>query len=91
MQWFTNPTDSQEDDASQFFRVEHKFDRDGKRVGDVVDMESIIQPCPLTPWYGQKADDLVSNKEINGENCLEECNKFWINSFHDQLAYQTLW
>jgi hypothetical protein len=91
VQWFTNPTGSQQDDASQLFKVERKFNAEGKRVGEVIDMENVIQSCPLLPRYGKKADDLVPGGDINGDNCLEECNKFWVNGFQDQLAYQTLW
>jgi hypothetical protein len=91
VQWFTNPTDSQQDDASQLFKVDRKLNSEGQRIGEVIDMANIIQSCPLTPRYGKKADDLVSDVEVDGENCLDECNKFWVNCFHDQLAYQTLW
>jgi hypothetical protein len=91
VQWFTNPTASQQDDASQLFKVERKFNGEGKRMGEVIDMANIIQSCPLSPRYGKKADDLVPGENIDGDNCLEECNKFWVNCFQDQLAYQTLW
>jgi hypothetical protein len=91
VQWFTNPTDSQQDDTSQLFKVERRFNAIGQRMGEVIDMANVVQSCPLTPRYGKKADDLVPNIGIDGDNSLEECNKFWVNCFHDQLAYQTLW
>lgn len=97
VQWFTNPTTSSQDDASLLFRVERKFDRQsGRRLGGVISLKDVVQLCPLSPRFGAVADDLGSDlgpdgPTINGDNAMELCNKFWINSFHDQLAYQTLW
>ena len=74
VQWFTNPTGSQQGDASQLLKVEYKFNAEGKRVGEVNDMTNVIQSCPLLLRYGKKADDLVPGANADGSNCLEECN-----------------
>jgi hypothetical protein len=91
VQWFTNPTASQVNDASQFFRVSKKYNQEGERIGEVINIEDIIQPCPLTPQFGRHAVDIVPGVDIDGDCCLDLCDKFYVNCFHDQLAYQTLW
>jgi hypothetical protein len=91
VQLFTNPTAGQVNDASQLFSVNRKYNQEGERIGKVIDLEDIIQPCPLTPRFGKYAEEIVPNEAINGDNCMELCDKFYVNCFHDQLAYQTLW
>jgi hypothetical protein len=91
VQWFTNPTASQVNDASQLFRVNRRYNKDDERMGEVIDLEDIIQPCPLTPRFSVHAEDIVPDEEIDGDNCLDMCDKFYVNCFQDQLAYQTLW
>jgi hypothetical protein len=85
--WFKYSTKDPDPDF-QFYRVEHAFNTNRERSGSVVELESIVQPCPLLPRFPKEAKDLGEN--VNGDNCLEMVNRFWINSFHDQATYQTV-
>lgn len=59
--------------------------RNPKRT--VMPLENIVQPCPLTPQFGYAADEL----DVTNDDCLELCDKFWINSFHNQHTYQSVY
>ena len=53
---------------------------------------AIVQPCYLIPRFEKEAKlfDKDSKIPVDGDNCLELVDKFWINSFQDQLTYQTV-
>lgn len=92
VEWFTNPTSSKWDDASQMFSVDRKFEGlDRRQSSGVIELDSIVQHCPLLPRMGKEAEKLVPGKQITGDNCMELCDKFRVNCFHDQFAYKTLW
>lgn len=70
-----------------FYGAERVYTSQGDPKGYIIPLDSIVQPCPLTPRFGKKADELG----VLNDNCLEKCNKFWINSFHTQHTYQSVY
>ena len=91
MEWFKFTNSSRADPNSQMFTVTKAYDRNGHRDGDIIELDSIVQPCPLSPQFGSKAANLVPGIEVTGENCLEVVDNFWINSFHTKPTYQTVY
>jgi hypothetical protein len=49
VEWFTKPAKKPHPDF-QFFAVEC-IRKDSKPVGEVIELESIVQPCPLVPHF----------------------------------------
>jgi len=71
--------------------------KDGLPRGSFIELRSIIQPCYLLPLFKTpRATDLdikegdASITTIDGDNCLELVDDFWINCFQDQMSYQTV-
>jgi hypothetical protein len=90
VEWFTKPG-NEPHPTMQMFQVNCDRNPDGSRRGDVIEPESIVQPCPLAPCFKALAKDIGdSGSEVNGDNCLDLVDKFWINSFHDQATYQSV-
>lgn len=76
------------DDNLLFYAVDRiRTTTDHKPRSSIVRLDSIIQPCPLTPRFGRSADEL----NLSNDDCLERCDKFWINSFHTQHTYQSVY
>ncbi|KAF8517066.1 hypothetical protein BU17DRAFT_50234, partial [Hysterangium stoloniferum] len=88
VEWFhLNPIDQD----TNMFSVKKLYDDKGNRKGGIIEVEDIVQPCPLSPKFGQKAANLDPiGIQITGENCIENVETFWINSFHTKSTYQTV-
>ena len=81
----------------QMYAVSRQHLSDGTPKGSIIELSSIIQPCYLLPRFKtKKAVDLdIQNQdgkitEIDGDNCLALVDDFWINSFQNQITYQTV-
>ena len=71
------------DAATQFFPV----DRSPTRACIVAPLEQVVQPCPLTPRFGEHASEL----NVTNDNCLDTCDRFFVNSFHSKHNHQTVY
>ncbi|KIJ24793.1 hypothetical protein M422DRAFT_274350 [Sphaerobolus stellatus SS14] len=96
VEWFSKPPNEAHQDM-QMYAVSRLRSRDGRPRGGVVPLTSIVQPCYLLPRFkGRNATALdIRNSDgtvtqITGDNCLDLVDDFWINSFQDQLTYQTV-
>ena len=96
VEWFTRPPKDPHQDM-QMYGVSRLWSSAGVLRGSVVPLTSIVQPCYLLPQFkGGKATALDQIKadgtvtQITGDNCLELVDNFWINSFQDQITYQTV-
>ena len=49
-------------------------------------IEWIVLSCALLPDFPKNAEEL----KVTENTCLIEYNKFWINCFHDQVKYQSV-
>ena len=78
----------------QMYAVERQRDQAGLPISSIIELEEIVQPCYLYPRFGSHADTLGSTNSpniiIDGDNCIELVDRFWINSFQDQSTYQTV-
>lgn len=75
----------------QMYKVSKAYKRDGSRDGDIVEMDAVVQPCYIAPIFPKHANNLVIAQTVNGDNCLELCNDFWINSFQSKPNYQSVY
>lgn len=89
VEWFTKAP-KEPHQALQMFPVQRVRDTNGEPVGSVIELSTIVQPCYLVPRFDSEARKLGGGININGNNCLELIDKFWINSFQDQFTYQTI-
>ena len=96
VEWFAKPPKSPHPDM-QMYAVKPLYDsRTGKREGGIVELDAIVQPCYLLPVFPNGASRELGRLknggyiEINGDNCLDVVQNFWINSFQDQATYQTV-
>jgi hypothetical protein len=87
VQWFSKPS-RQPHAATQLYAVQRSYDKSGQPVSSVIELENIVQPCYLLPRFAKQARELGQN--INGDNVLDIVDNWWINSFHDQATYQTI-
>ena len=70
----------------QMYEVKRAFTSTAKRKGGVVPSEWILQPCPLVPKFPKD----ISTLDFDEHTCLEKHDTFFVNSFHDQATYQTI-
>jgi len=68
------------------YEVKRAFTSTAKRKGGVVPLEWILQPCPLVPKFPKD----ISTLDFDEHTCLEKHDTFFVNSFHDQATYQTI-
>ncbi|KAF8519258.1 hypothetical protein JB92DRAFT_3293102 [Gautieria morchelliformis] len=87
VEWFSKPH-PEPSKYIDMFEVKRLQDKNGEKQGGIVPIEWIVQPCPLVPRYSQGD---VGQLEFDEYTCLEKYDRFFINSFHDQLTYQTVW
>jgi hypothetical protein len=86
VEWFTKPR-AVPHETMEMFEVDHQMWPDKlRRQGGVIKLEWIVQPCPLVPHFPKNAEEL----KVTEDTCLTEYNKFWINCFHDQAIYESV-
>jgi hypothetical protein len=91
VEWFTPPPENP-DLGTQMYAVSKLYEPDGTtRQGDIIELDSIVQPCYLAPRFGEKAARLGGNLEVDGTNSLAIGHEFWINCFQSKPTYQTIW
>ena len=73
--------------STVFFKTDRVRDGEGRPEGYIVPLEDIVQPAPLTPRFAMEADQL----HVTNDSCIDECDQFWVNSFHSKHTYQTIW
>ncbi|EIN13305.1 hypothetical protein PUNSTDRAFT_59004 [Punctularia strigosozonata HHB-11173 SS5] len=81
VEWYTPP--SSKNRHHQMYSVTRK--RGQPKVG-IIEVCKIRRNCQLFPMFGEKAD-----KSWSSTNVLDRCEKFLVNNFQDQHAYQSLW
>ncbi|KAF8490769.1 hypothetical protein JB92DRAFT_3128716 [Gautieria morchelliformis] len=86
VEWFSKPH-PEPSKYIDMFEVKRLRDKNGEKQGGIVPIEWIVQPCPLVPRYPQGD---VGQLDFDEYTCLEKYDRFFINSFHDQLTYQTV-
>jgi len=95
VEWFSKPQ-AEPDGIMQMYHVQRLRTREGSPHGGVIELSSIIQPCYLMPRFKKKAQELDIKRSnsaatvVNGDNCLDLVDHFWINSFQDQFTYQSV-
>jgi hypothetical protein len=72
--------------AALFYTAKRVQDANGQFDSYITLLDDIVQPAPLTPRFGESARDLL----VTNETCIDECNSFYINSFHSAHTYQTI-
>jgi len=93
VEWFSKPS-KEPHPQMQMYSIKRKITSDGQREGGIIELESIAQPCYLLPVFTGKESRKVGQNiggqyvEVNGDNCIEHVERFWISSFHDQATYQ---
>ncbi|KZV90827.1 hypothetical protein EXIGLDRAFT_719950 [Exidia glandulosa HHB12029] len=71
-----------------FYAADRARDRTTRAPkGAIYPLDHVAQPCPLTPRFNGPAADLG----VTNDDCLELCDEFWINSFHTQHTYQSVY
>jgi len=95
VEWFSKAADKPHG-TMQMYGVS-RMHKDGRPRDGVIELRSIVQPCYLLPRFKtQRATDLdIKGKDgsmirIDGDNCLDLVDDFWINCFQDQMSYQTV-
>ncbi|KZV89151.1 hypothetical protein EXIGLDRAFT_618492 [Exidia glandulosa HHB12029] len=86
VQLFSIPRQKAHEDM-QFFPAQRSLTDEGQPICTIIPLDSIVQPCPLTPQFGKRANDL----QVTIDDCLDKCNLFWINSFHSNHTYETVY
>jgi hypothetical protein len=86
VEWFSRPKDTP-DDTTEMYKVDRARDKDKKAQGDIIELESIVQHRPLVPQFPAKAEQV----QVTEDTCLDDWDKFWINCFHDQSTYQSVY
>ncbi|KAF8577331.1 hypothetical protein K439DRAFT_1622172 [Ramaria rubella] len=95
VKWFSKPG-AQTHGAMDMYAIHCLRGSDGGPVGGIIQLGSIVQPVVLSPCFPKEAQTLGGQHsdgtqvEVNGNNCLEKVDKFWINSFQDQATYQSV-
>jgi hypothetical protein len=75
------------DTLTGFFAADRVRDTQGNPVAYITPLDNIVQPAPLTPRFRERAIELG----VNNDNCIDECDEFYINSFHSAHTYQTIY
>jgi hypothetical protein len=76
------------DDGTVFFAVDRDRDEHTQDpMAYILPLDDIVQAAPLVPRFTRKALEL----DVDNDNCLDACDKFWINCFHSAHSYQTLY
>jgi hypothetical protein len=70
-----------------FFATQRMRDSNGHPRSYIVSLDDIVQPAPLVPRFGLLAADL----QVSNDDCIDGCDKFYINCFHSAHTYQTIW
>jgi hypothetical protein len=90
---FTHPRQSQipipvVNTALNMYEVRRSNPRAGGiPKGDIIPLSSLWQPIQLVPKFnGAEAD-----RSLTCDNILEKCSAFYVNSFHDNQIYQTVY
>ena len=94
VEWFSKPGRVAHG-TIDMYPVHRLRNKDGTPKSSVINLDSIVQPCFLSPQFPTYARDLGvdrhgANITIDGDNCLDMVDKFWINSFQDQAIYQSV-
>ena len=94
VEWFSKPGRNTHG-AMDMYAVHRLRNKDGSPKGSVIRLDSIVQPCYLSPRFPTQSRDLGVEMHgegvvIDGDNCLDMVDKFWVNSFQDQATYQSV-
>ncbi|EIN09379.1 hypothetical protein PUNSTDRAFT_66356, partial [Punctularia strigosozonata HHB-11173 SS5] len=81
VEWYTPPSSKGRD--HQMYTVTQKR---GRPKVEIIEVSKIQRNCQLFPIFGNKAD-----RSWSSTNVLDRCERFLVNNFQDQHAYQTLW
>ncbi|KAF8523700.1 hypothetical protein BU17DRAFT_85525 [Hysterangium stoloniferum] len=88
VEWFDY--DGYNSDISMY-AVQKSYGHSGHQTTDIIELDQVVQPCPLSPCFGEKASNLdpIGNV-LCGTNTIECVERFWINSFHTKATFQTV-
>ena len=83
IQWFTRLTRKGKDHA--LYPVSRSFTTRGDRSAAVIELDTVIRPCPLFPRFDEPV-----NRAWTSANVLERCDRFFVNPFGDHHMYQAM-
>ncbi|KAF8578500.1 hypothetical protein K439DRAFT_1621296 [Ramaria rubella] len=91
VEWFEIIGGADPDTNMFLVKKERASDGSGTRIGGIIELEDIVQPCPLSPKFGENAQNLDQpGAQVTGLNCLDLVETFRINPFHSKPGYQTI-
>jgi hypothetical protein len=86
VEWFSRPKNDPYD-TMEMYTVDRVRDKDKKAQGEIIELESIVQHCPLGTCFPGKTEQV----QVTEDTCLDDWDKFWINCFHDPSTYQSVY
>lgn len=79
------------DPITKMYTAVKAYNDDGSRRYEIILLDSIVQPCPLSLKFAGPAVYLDNRRErINRSNCIARVDEFWINNFDSKVAYQSV-
>lgn len=89
VQWFSKPglEQGKYDSNLKMFIVRPTFRSDGSRIGDVVELESIVWPLQLIPKFGKAVDASITHQNVYSVENMS----YFVNSFWDKEVYQAVY
>lgn len=82
IEWFSKFTDPIANHG--LYKISRSLDR-GERVSEIIPLANIRRSIHLIPEFGP-----IAPRTWTSSNVLELCNTFFVNSFSDRHAYNTI-
>ena len=84
VEWFT-PFESNTDSSHHLYDIERAIDDNGNPCASVISLNNISRSIHLFPHF-----DFPVSRDWTSETVLDDCSRFYVNSYTDRHTFHTI-